>query len=638
MVAAPTAPQNPGASPDRGDRVPIGPSEAAGHAVVGTDLHGTITIFDGGAQRMLGYRATDLVGQATPVVLHDATELAARGAELGIAPGFEVLASSARHAEPETRRWTYVRKDGSRLAVELTVTALLGADDQPTGFVSVARELRSTQRSETDAGGIDDRFHRAFEVSPIGLAISAATPDDFGRYLEVNRALCTLTGYAREQLLGMTSQELTHPADVARGADSLRRLISGEVQRIHNETRYLRAGGDAVELSVGVSLVRDERGRPLQFLSRVEDVSARKHYEQQLQHMASHDPLTGLLNRTCLNAAVKRHLAHVRRHGPRGALLMVDIDHFKLVNDRLGHNAGDKLLLSVARTLQDRVRDTDVLARIGGDEFAVLVTEGGEADAQVLAADLSELVRLRAGVLEGGVPGGITVSVGIAALDDRDDLRADDLFAEADAAMYTAKENGRDQVAAYVTADGTKHRRAARLTLSRQIDAALIADRFELHLQPSVDLRTGVVNSHEVLLRMVGQDGVLLSPATFLYVAERFEQIHAIDRWVVEHAVALLPTLGPDQALEINLSGRSLGDPQLAQLDRRRPRRPARRRQPSGLRDPGVRGDREHPPGARVRSAGRRARQPLRARRLRFGLRIVLLLEISAVRLPEDRW
>jgi diguanylate cyclase (GGDEF)-like protein len=254
----------------------------------------------------------------------------------------------------------------------------------------------------------------------------------------------------------------------------------------------------------------------------------------------------------------------VRRYAATGALLMIDLDHFKQVNDRFGHNAGDELLISVARILQARVRETDLAARLGGDEFAVLMTEGGAAEAQILAADLSDLIRRRSVALSGAAPGGLTASIGIAVFDKRENLRPDDILVEADTAMYTAKQDGRNRIAAYVTDDGVRHRLAARLTLHNEIDSALKEDRFELHLQPIMDLRSGTIGRYEALLRMIDESGALIPPATFLYVAERFDQIHAIDRWVIEHAIALLPRMAADQAIEINLSGRSLGDPLLA--------------------------------------------------------------------------
>jgi diguanylate cyclase (GGDEF)-like protein/PAS domain S-box-containing protein len=537
---------------------------ATEYSIIGTNLDGIITIFNTGAECMLGHRAEEMVGVHTPALMHDASEVAARAEELGIAPGFEVLVAVARRGEAETRQWTYVRKDGSRLPVELTVTAVLDEHRQPRGFIGIASDVSERRRAEDALRAAEERFRRAFHDAPVGLAITAASPDAQGQYLDVNKAMCELTGYDRESMLGMTSESLTHPSDIDRNVEIIGELLSGRIDRYQGEKRYVRATGEVIEASVGVSLVRDSGGRPLHFITQAEDVGARNRYERQLQHMANHDPLTGLFNRTRLEEALDAHVARVRRYKAVGALLMIDLDHLKQVNDRLGHNAGDEVLLSVARILQSRVRDTDVLARLGGDEFAVLMTEGGEVEAQILATDLSDLVRRRSVVHEGGTPGGMTASIGISLFDDRQNLRADDILVEADTAMYTAKQDGGNRIAAYVTEDGVRHHGAARLTLHHQIDAALKADRFDLHLQPVMDLRTGAIGKYEALLRMIDEDGSLISPATFLYVAERFDQILAIDRWVIDHVVALLGRLSPEQSIEVNLSGRSLGDPQLA--------------------------------------------------------------------------
>lgn len=203
----------------------------------------------------------------------------------------------------------------------------------------------------------------------------------------------------------------------------------------------MNARGDVIEISVGLTLIRDSDGHALHFIVLVDDVSSRKLYERQLRHIADHDPLTGLLNRARLDQALDEHVARLRRY-PCGGAAHDRHRPFKHVNDRRGHHAGDQLLISIARTLQSRVRETDLLARLGGDEFAVLMAGGGEDEAQALASDLSDLVRQRSVLLDGGIPGGITASIGIAVFDDRQNLSAADMLREADTAMYTANKAG----------------------------------------------------------------------------------------------------------------------------------------------------------------------------------------------------
>jgi diguanylate cyclase (GGDEF)-like protein len=185
------------------------------------------------------------------------------------------------------------------------------------------------------------------------------------------------------------------------------------------------------------TLVRDAAGAPLHVLGQMQDVTERREYEARLRHLADHDALTGLLNRRAFEESLEAHVARARRYGAAGALLLLDLDGFKDVNDTLGHHAGDALLIRVAGALGDRLRETDVLARLGGDEFAVLLPmESGEA-AELVARALVDVVR--------GLDAGVTVSVGVAVVDSGE-VTAEGLMIDADRAMYAAKGAGRDGV------------------------------------------------------------------------------------------------------------------------------------------------------------------------------------------------
>jgi len=525
------------------------------YAILTLSPAGDVTSWNAGAERIKGYRSEEIIGRHFSL-FYPPEDVASGKPE-------RELALAAAHGRTEDEGWR-LRKDCTRFWANVVITALRDPAGDLRGYSKVTRDLTERRRAEDALRAAERRFRLAFQAAPVGMAIIDATPHAVGRFLNVNDAMCDLTGYDRDRMLQMTIQSLTHPDALDGEAEIFRQLLSGQVDRYQGETRYVDATGDLLEVSLGLSLTRDDSGRPLHFIALVDDVSTRKRYEDKLQHMANHDALTTLSNHARLDQALEAHVARVRRYTAVGALLMIDIDHFKLVNDRLGHQAGDQVLVSIAQLLQSRVRETDVLARLGGDEFAVLMTEGDEEQAQNLAGDLSDLVRRRSVVLEGGIAGGITASIGIAVFDDRENLSAVDILLEADTAMYTAKEGGRDQIAVYVNEDGIRERRAARLSTHHQIIAALKEDRFELLLQPVMDLGDGAIGGYEALLRMIGADGSLLPPATFLHVAERFDQILPIDRWVIEHAVALLSRLPQQQSLEINLSGRSLGDPQLA--------------------------------------------------------------------------
>ncbi|MCW2738017.1 EAL domain-containing protein [Nocardioides sp.] len=294
------------------------------------------------------------------------------------------------------------------------------------------------------------------------------------------------------------------------------------------------------------------------------DISDRRRYLDRLAHLADHDVLTGLANRRRFEDELQRHLDRCRRHGPAGALLLLDLDNFKQVNDSLGHNAGDQLLITIAGLLRRSIRDTDVVARLGGDEFAVLLTDGGQDVAERMAELVVERVRDHATTLD-GVGRRVTASVGAVTFRAASEHAAD-VLALADMTMYDAKEAGRNQVAVLHEGDARGPRTAARLHWQSRIEEALEKDRFELHLQPIMDIASGRISSAEVLLRL-RDDDELVPPARFIYIAERVGLMPQVDAWVIDKSLELLARLrrdhDPEFVFEVNLSGHSIGNPEI---------------------------------------------------------------------------
>jgi diguanylate cyclase (GGDEF)-like protein len=308
--------------------------------------------------------------------------------------------------------------------------------------------------------------------------------------------------------------------------------------------------------------VRDDEGEPHHFLIQVQDITDRRSYERQLQHMADHDPLTGLLNRRSFERELKRHVAEIERYGAKGAALVLDLDNFKYYNDTLGHHVGDELIVRMARVLEDRLRETDVLARLGGDEFAVILPKEDVDGATHVAEALLECIRVEGQRLNSGRGKAITASVGIAMFDDEERLTGEEVLVNADLAMYDAKEAGRDRIALYQTEDHAQGRMQGRIKWVDQIRVALDEDGFTLLAQPITNLDGAPCDRYELLLRMNGEDGDLIPPGTFLYIAERLGWVNEIDRWVSRRAIQILADR-PDIQLEVNLSGLSIGDDRL---------------------------------------------------------------------------
>jgi diguanylate cyclase (GGDEF)-like protein/PAS domain S-box-containing protein len=406
------------------------------------------------------------------------------------------------------------------------------------------------------------RFESAFAHAPIGMALV----DMEGRWLQVNDALCRITGRTWADLKATTLRALTHPEDVDLDADSRRELLEGRIPSYQVEKRYRHAWGHHVWGLLTVSLVRDDQGQPLYVVSQIQDISERKELAQRLEYLIDHDFLTGLANRRRFEQEVSREVERVARYGTPGAVLVIDLDNFKEVNDTFGHMAGDDLLKGVAGAVKHRIRQTDLLARIGGDEFGVLLPQADADQAQIAADGIVKALGRHVAVL-GDQSIRVTASVGLAMFDG---LSAAELLAGADLAMYEAKQAGRNRFALYNAGRGRREPVSVRLAEAENLRTALENDRFVLYAQPILDLRRKEVVQYEILLRLRSDEGgEPLTPSSFLYVAERFGLIQAIDAWVARRAIELIAEnerAGRRLVLHVNLSGKSIGDPKVAEL------------------------------------------------------------------------
>jgi len=292
--------------------------------------------------------------------------------------------------------------------------------------------------------------------------------------------------------------------------------------------------------------------------------------EAQLRYIADHDSLTGLLDRRRFRAELDQYVSFAARYGGQGAVMIVDIDDLKAINDAHGHHAGDVLIRRIAGIMRERVRTTDIVARLSGDEFAVLMPQTDTAGALQLGEDL------RAQVAEGSatVPeaDGATISVGITMFGGERGIGAEAVLVAADQAMYRAKEEGRNQIALFQDPEEPQRLRR-RQTTSARIRDALTHDRLSLHTQPIRSLASGGIERYELLLRMTDDNGELLPAASFIEAAERAGMIQELDRWVVARALELLAKRereGSPVSLHVNLSGASVVDLSVLEFIERR--------------------------------------------------------------------
>jgi len=370
-----------------------------------------------------------------------------------------------------------------------------------------------------------------------------------GRVTYANPAAAAMLGYSVEELLGQRSHQMFHhtrangaayPATECAAGKS---LTEGATRRITDEL-FWRKDGSSLAVDYTSTPIR-EGGRIVGVVTVFDDVTHQRQMKEQLRHQADHDSLTGLYNRRRFEQEVSGQLEYAQRYSRPGALLLMDLDTFKFVNDSYGHPIGDKVLSDAGASLSARVRGTDVVARIGGDEFAVLLREATELEAIAVAKTLIAAIRAQSKPTIGA-------SVGIAPFDGAGEKTPDELLVAADIALYEAKEMGGGSAVLYTGQSSQA------LTWVERIRGALDEDRLVIYSQPIVDLQTGEVAREELLVRMVDSHGDRIPPASFLPAAERFGLIHEIDLMVLTKAIELVKG---GSSVAVNVSVRTLTDP-----------------------------------------------------------------------------
>jgi PAS domain S-box-containing protein/diguanylate cyclase (GGDEF)-like protein len=307
---------------------------------------------------MLGYKEDELIERTVFDLTHPDDVDSSRERIEGR------LRGEARETRAEKR---YVRSDGEVVWAAVNSSVARDAAGQPLYIVVQIEDITQRRRSQKALQEAEERFRRAFDDAPIGMALVA--PD--GHWLRVNRTICEITGYSEAELLGGTFQDITHPDDLDRDVEQVGRMIAGEIRSYQMEKRYLRPDGGIVWVMLSVSLVRDDAGEPLYFLSQIEDINERKRAEHELQRLAEYDSLTGLGNRHKLMADLDRVLVMAPDRKPR-LLIILDLNGFKHYNDSFGHPAGDAVLARLAAKLAVTTKPYGDAYRLGGDEFCVL--------------------------------------------------------------------------------------------------------------------------------------------------------------------------------------------------------------------------------------------------------------------------
>ncbi|MBW7903157.1 MAG: EAL domain-containing protein [Rhodocyclaceae bacterium] len=478
------------------------------------DAEGVFQTCNRAFERMFGAAAADIVGKT------DRDFVAAELAELFRRRDRETLVAAAPTTNEE---WVPHAGKGQDVLLETIKTPLIGVNGRPVGVLGIGRDITERKR-------VEDNLHlmsRVFSSSGEAILISDAA----NRILAVNREFTRLTGYAQEEVLGqnprMLSAGTTSPETYREMWDALSRNDYWQ-----GELWDRRKTGEPYPKRLSISVVRDAEGRIVNYIGAFEDITDRKAAEDQIHFLAHHDPLTGLPNRFSLYERIEQSMAFARRFGKSLAVMLIDLDHFKTINDTLGHNAGDQLLIQVAKRLERSVRESDIVARLGGDEFIVVLT--GIDDAGHVADIADKLVHhLAAPYAIAGSELRTTPSVGICFYPG-DAAEISELIKNADIAMYRAKAAGRCNFQFYT--EQMQADIARRAAVERELEVALEKGQFILHYQPQVDLRDGRVLGVEALVRWQHPTRGLVFPGEFIPLAEETRLIIPLGRWILDEA------------------------------------------------------------------------------------------------------
>jgi diguanylate cyclase (GGDEF)-like protein/PAS domain S-box-containing protein len=444
-------------------------------------------------------------------------------------------------------------------AMILTVPLMLAS------YLAMRPYLKNIEAAEQHVAELQEsesRFRSAFDHSAVGMALV----DPLGRWLQVNQALCQITGYSNQELVGKYFQSLVHPNDLGAALVQVHQLLEGTIPTFQMEQQYLHQNGSAIWVIWSVSLVRDLATKENRLVFQLQDISERKRAEAQLLHDAFHDGLTGLPNRALFLDHVKLAMERGKRYPNRQfAVLFLDFDRFKIINDSLGHAVGDQLLIAIASRLEACLRPGDTIARLGGDEFTVLLEEMRHYNESLeVAARIQQA--LEAPFTLNGNEVFISVSIGIAD-SSMGYEQPEDMLRDADTAMYRAKARG---AKCHEVFDKTMHSQvASRLQMESDLRRAIERQEFFLCYQPIVVLETGRLAGFEALVRWKHPERGLVSPAQFIPLAEETGLILPIGHWVLQEACRqmrewqeLYPASFPLQ-MSVNLSSKQFTQPNL---------------------------------------------------------------------------
>jgi len=535
---------------------------SANYAIISTDPKGTIVSFNSAAEHMLGYTADEVIGKVTPAIIHDKNEVRQRALELSeeygrsIEPGFEALSIKALHGEVDEHEWTYVRKDGSKCLVILSITPLYGTQQEIIGFLGIAADLSEKNEIQANLYASETRYAALFESASDAIFLMHD-----GIFVDCNPATLKIFECSRDEIIGCTPQRFSpeFQADGRPSSEKALEKINAALNGDHPvfEWRHQKLDGTLFDAEVSLNIV--EISNQPHLLATVRDITERKQFEDKLLFQSRHDSLTGLANRVCLHESFYENVENLNYENEYTVLMLLDLDRFKEINDTLGHHIGDEVLKLIGPRLnQICIANNAIVARLGGDEFAILANMPQSLDEITNVAN-SCVKALQEPFTIHGINVSIGASIGIACYPQHGD-DSHELLRAADVAMYQAKKLS---MGAILYDNEYDEYSTQRLGFANELKHAVEEKQLILHYQPKIAIDTGKTIGLEALVRWKHPTQGLLYPDAFIGLVEMSEIIHPFTQAVIELAVSdkkKLHKLGYPQPVAINLSARNLFD------------------------------------------------------------------------------
>jgi diguanylate cyclase (GGDEF)-like protein/PAS domain S-box-containing protein len=528
--------------------------EQSEDAIIVKSTEGVIVSWNAGAERLYGYSAGEAIGRPISMLV----PLDRAGEEQTLLDAALAGRSVPRY---ETAR---LDKDGRRILVSVSISPIRSPSGEIVAVSAIANDIGGRVELEAARDAAEDRLRVTVEHAPIGVALIDLDDGSGGRLLSVNRAFAGLLRAAGDREASLAS--VVDPEDAVLVAEQLAQLRADGAERTEFEVRGLRADGRPAWLLLTGAVVPPSREGERYAVFHAMDIGERKRFEGQLQYLADHDALTGLVNRRRFEEELGREVALARRTGSQSALLLIDLDGFKHINDTRGHTCGDQMIAQAGGLLHATLRETDVIARLGGDEFAAILVGTDQEAALAVADKVNRALERTAFVFGDGRETRVTASIGVTTFGAGTEQSVEALLVEADVAMYDAKDAGRNQARLFDRSAGPRPEVFGGRSWVERLTTALREERFELLAQPIRGIQAPGVARFELLLRLRDDDGQLVLPAAFLTTAERCDLVQQIDRWVFGKAVELLRRhhhAGHDIGLSVNMSAKTLCDPHI---------------------------------------------------------------------------